>query len=215
MPDKNPTLGAKLAKLREERHERKARLDEQARKWVREQLASYDEEIEQVIGRMDAKGSSVAEIKRSYGTTNHRTIVDILERVRGHQLPEVEDEIFSYDVGTQRLDVQYVGHGPRHLTGISSYTVFEPVSAPGTWLFLPNEIDPENATASVLEDERANPEYVAEAVEFMDSLELSPEQRAPGRGSLLQNALDNGTGEQYSYTYDAEEELGGFETEEA
>lgn len=69
---------------------RRARIDEELRTLRAEKLAAEQAAIEQIIVRAMAEGATLGQIKRAYGTKDHRTISDIVTS-RADEIQAVRD----------------------------------------------------------------------------------------------------------------------------
>lgn len=69
---------------------RRARLDEELRAMRAEKLAAEQAAIEQIIVRAVAEGATLGQIKRAYGTKDHRTIAGIVA-ARADEIQAIRD----------------------------------------------------------------------------------------------------------------------------
>lgn len=69
---------------------RRARIDEEIRLLRAEKLAAEQAAIEQIIVQAVADGATMGQIKRAYGTKDHRTIADIIAN-RSAEIQAVRD----------------------------------------------------------------------------------------------------------------------------
>tara|TARA_R110000803_G_scaffold78981_1_gene144338 strand:- start:399 stop:923 length:525 start_codon:yes stop_codon:yes gene_type:complete len=104
----------------------KTTLEQRLRDDLRKQLANMQSQIDIAVRYAYDGGANKAEILRSLGTKDYRTVYDSLERTQGVERVEgidPLDSLYTYDADGKRVFVSYIDHGPSHVTGEAVFDV--------------------------------------------------------------------------------------------
>lgn len=96
---------------------RRALIDEEVRQLRASKLAAAQEAIEHIVVKAVAEGATLGQIKKAYGTKDHRTISDIvtnrsaeIEAIREARAAESRAQKDWFDLGEDAVRVTLDGH---------------------------------------------------------------------------------------------------------
>jgi|GEM_PF-5731293 len=106
----------------------KITLEQRLRTQLKEEMHSLQTQVDIAVRYAFDNHSSKADIMRALGTKDYHTVYASLDRTK--HIEEITgenplDSVYSYDPETKLLEVTYVNHGPKDITGTASFKFAE------------------------------------------------------------------------------------------